>query len=629
MGAHTGDELLQRGELAAAREAFRAEAEAAEAAGDARAFARAALGRSGLWVHDYRSQLERAEVGACQDRALAGLAHLADAEPLGRRLRLRREAERRYGTDDAASIEALLAQARMVGDEALLADALHLTYLLLLGPRHLQRRLALADELIAVSPTTGRPLDGLLGLAHRALALIELGDRRAGRAVTELRTALAAQECAALGYVLDVFDVLRLAGSGRLDEAAARAEAAHARGAAVGDADADTWHAAQLLAIHWFRGRPADMLAVCEEFIDAVDVAEPAGAGFVAAGGVAAAELGQETLARACLAQLRARCGAVPMSGSWLAALFGIGEIAYALGDVEVAAEVAEAVTPYASLPVIVSNGAVSFGSASRTLGLAAATLGRWDDAVDFLSQALQDDLATGTLVTRPDTQWRLADVLAERGAPGDLEQAAALRETAMAHAEEMGLSGRLQAWRKRWRPGEVSLSRQGEMWRLALGARQVTVPASVGMGHLAELMANPGVDIPAADLVSRYGVREARAEGVLDDRALRAYRARVDELRERLEAADAAGDSTAGARAQDELDALTTELARSTGLRGGARSFADANERARVAVHRAIQRALAAIDRADPQIGRVVRARVTTGVRCRYAASGPLAAGP
>lgn len=616
MGADAGEELLRRGDLGAARAAFAEEAAVAEAAGDAPAFARAALGRSGLWVHDYRSQLDRAEVAACQERALAGLAA---ADPLARRLRLRWEAERRYGGGDDAAIDALLVEARAADEPTLLADALHLAGQCLLGPQHASRRLDLAEELIALSPITGRPNDGLLGLAHRALCLLELGDGRSGRAIAELRAGLAADDHAALRYVLDTVEVLRAVGSGRLGEAESLAHAAHERGVAVGDADADTWHAAQLLAIRWFEGRGAEMLAICEAFIDAVDVAEPAAAAFVAAGGVAAVECDRDDVARACLARLRAGPGALPVSTSWLAAQFGIGEMVVALGDTDAAIELIRTLTPYAGRPAIVSRGVVTFGSTHRPLGLAAATIGRWEDAVAHLSQALRDDLATGTVVAIPHTQWSLADAMEGRGAPGDVEEAARLRRLAVEQAEAWGLTGRAVAWRERLAPRAVTLRRRGRTWDLSLGARHAELPTTVGMGYLAELVANPGVEIPAAELVSRYAVGQARAENVLDDQAIRAYRARISQLRGAIEDADATGDVVAGTRAETELDAIMGELARATGLRGEPRAFADANERARVAVHRAIHRALAAIDRADPEIGGVLRRRVSTGVRCLY----------
>ena len=48
-------------------------------------------------------------------------------------------------------------------------------------------------------------------------------------------------------------------------------------------------------------------------------------------------------------------------------------------------------------------------------------------------------------------------------------------------------------------------------------------------------------------------------------------------------------------------------------------RSFVDDAERARVSVHKAIKRTLAAITAADPVLGRRLEAGVVTGIRCVY----------
>lgn len=614
----TGEQLLRRGFVSRARAAFAAEAESAREAGDVESMARAALGLSGLWVHDHRTLLDRARVAELQQGALDGLA--SDSE-LARRLRLRLEVEAHYGTHSTEAVEDMVARAREHDQPTLLADALHLAYFCLLGPEHLRRRRELAEELVTVSAVTGDPLHGLLGLANRVLVLHELGDRGAGRAVHELRGALEQQPCAAVEYALDVICVMRMIGEGRLDAAEAAAAEARALGTEVGDADADTWHAAQVLAILWLRGDLAAMRSLSDAFVDSVEVAEPAQVAFDAARGAAAADSGDAPAARAVLARLGIGRSPLPMSTSWLAAMFAVAEVAYALDDVVSAHVVLDALRPHPGLPVVVSRGVVSFGSTSRALGSAAAAAGLLDEAVDLLTRALEDDLATSTLVCRPHTMWRLAEVLGRRGAPGDRELAAQLRGDALAAARDLGLTHRLQAWSAVTSGGGARLTRVGRTWEVALGERRTTVPTSVGMGYLAQLVANPGVEIASVDLVTQHAVREARSGGVLDEQAVRAYRRRVTELEEQVADADLTGDADTSAGAQAELDALVRELATATGLGGGARTFTDGGERARVSVHKAIRRAMRAIELADPEIGAALRERVSTGVSCSFAA--------
>ena len=56
----TGWETLESGRLGEARGQFWRELEGAEAAGDPGAFASAALGLGGVWVHEHRETLESA-----------------------------------------------------------------------------------------------------------------------------------------------------------------------------------------------------------------------------------------------------------------------------------------------------------------------------------------------------------------------------------------------------------------------------------------------------------------------------------------------------------------------------------------------------------------------------------------
>ena len=86
----------------------------------------------------------------------------------------------------------------------------------------------------------------------------------------------------------------------------------------------------------------------------------------------------------------------------------------------------------------------------------------------------------------------------------------------------------------------------------------------------------------------------------VLDDRAKATYRRRIEELQHEVDDADACADLERAARARAELDQFVAELARATGFAGRGRSFADEAERARVAVRKAIKRAVAMITEAD-----------------------------
>ena len=102
----------------------------------------------------------------------------------------------------------------------------------------------------------------------------------------------------------------------------------------------------------------------------------------------------------------------------------------------------------------------------------------------------------------------------------------------------------------------------------------------------------------------------------MLDRVAIRGYQDRLAQLRQELDAGDR---SERAARARDERDWLAAELAAATGLGGRSRAFPTSRERARIAVGKAIRRAVAHVADADPVIGGHLAQTVRTGTRCAY----------
>jgi hypothetical protein len=147
-------------------------------------------------------------------------------------------------------------------------------------------------------------------------------------------------------------------------------------------------------------------------------------------------------------------------------------------------------------------------------------------------------------------------------------------------------------------------------------------VEHSIGMLHLAVLIANPRQEIPAIDLVA--GV-EGIAGGtgseqpLLDKAAIREYRHRLSQLRTEIDELEARHDTRRAAQARAERDWLVAALSGASALGDRTRRFTDDPERARIAVGKAIRRAITRIAEADPVIGENLRSRIRTGVRCSY----------
>jgi hypothetical protein len=604
--------LHGEGDLRASRQWFDAAYRAAERTGDGPAMARAALGLGGLWLHEHRDVAAAALVQARQQEALA----LVDAEsPLGLRLRARLAAEADYRTGRSGAVRAVLDEARGLGDPVALAEALNLAHHCLLGPDDGAVRRPLAEELIGVSARTGRRSDLLVGLLWRTVDGFLDADPHAERGLGELRALLAGGDHVAIGFVVGAIEVMLHIRAGRFAEAEALAAANAERGTAAGDADATAWYGAQLIAIRWYQGRIGELVPMLGDLVHSPTLSAVDNSLFAALA-VASASAGDRRQAAGTLARLSGRGLAdLPRSSSWLVAIYGVVEAAHLVGDAELAAQAYAVLLPYARLPMMASLGVACFGSAHHALGVAALTTGDLDRAVEHLREAIRQNLGIWHWPAAVLSRLRLADALALRGAPAEAEEA---RSVAASEAAALGMA--LPAGHAvTGEPGRPAVcERHGRRWRIELGGRAVLVEHSVGLRYLAVLLANPGREIPAVELAAGpdvpSGTRTGSAQPVLDDTAKREYRQRLDRLQEEI---DAGTGRAAAARA--ERDWLVAELAAAAGLAGRTRTFATGEERARVAVGKAIRRALDRVAAADPYLGADLRASVQTGIRCCY----------
>jgi hypothetical protein len=110
------------------------------------------------------------------------------------------------------------------------------------------------------------------------------------------------------------------------------------------------------------------------------------------------------------------------------------------LGDRGRAEMLYKILLPFAGRNVVVSNGAACYGALSRYLGALAATLEHWDDAERHFEEALAMNARMDTRVWLAHTQEQYAAMLLARRQPSDRDHAAALLDTALATAREVGM---------------------------------------------------------------------------------------------------------------------------------------------------------------------------------------------
>jgi len=546
---------------------------------------------------------------ATRARLLARLAHelLGDASAGPRRRALAYEA---------------LKLARDAAEPQVLAEVLDARLHALWDPAGAEDRLAAAAEIVDLAREAGDGVRERHGLFWRFVALMELGR------VGEAESALAAFERAAItagdgqAMVMAMARHAMLAAlRGRFDEAARLTGHVAAEGARTGLADTERLVAALHGQIAFYRGRVEAPLMVDELLALARRLP---GHFMEATAAPALVMLGRADEAQAELD--RALPGVLAGSGPrWLGAAAGLAFVAAQTGDVAAAARLREALLPYRGQLVVLGGANSCLGPVSFFLGLLAARLGQPGEAADCLEEARAFAESAGALPGLVLCLEAAAEVLSLRQAPGDRQKAAAFRDRARVIAGRLGVSG--LSGRLAFSPSQWSLRRDGQDWLLQAGSERARLRDSRGLHYLRALLAAPGRDIPALDLVAGVpGLAVSHAEPLLDPTARDAYRRRIRELDSELAAADRSGNTTAAERAEKERQALVAELRQATGLAGRPRRAGADAERARVNVTRTLRAAIERITAAAPIAGAYLQSSIHTGTACRYqlTAGGP-----
>ncbi|HEU4781061.1 MAG TPA: AAA family ATPase [Steroidobacteraceae bacterium] len=284
-------------------------------------------------------------------------------------------------------------------------------------------------------------------------------------------------------------------------------------------------------------------------------------------------------------------------------------------------------------------------GPIARGLGHLAATIGEIEAANEHFAAALQISRRMGARpwVARILVDW--VEVLQQAGARPS--RAAHLLDEAATIASELGLShfeARIARCRVALREAPTSsgarepstaaaaalhaadffqLTRDGEIWVCECEGKVFRLRDSRGMQMLAQLVATPGKEIHVLDLMGTAAAEDSVDSGdcgeLLDERARRDYRGRLESLRAQLEEAEGLNDLASAEAVREEIEVLSAELARAFGLGGRARRAGSNVERARVNVQRRLKHALDRIARECPAAGRHLEWAVRTGSFCSY----------
>jgi hypothetical protein len=196
--------------------------------------------------------------------------------------------------------------------------------------------------------------------------------------------------------------------------------------------------------------------------------------------------------------------------------------------------------------------------------------------------------------------------------------------------------------------PAQAIFRKEGEFWAIGYPGKSFRLKDTKGLGYLAHLLRHPAAEFHVLDLVSgiagqregdetnqsvrglslgnddleKAGIHVASlgdAGEMLDDQAKVAYKRRLSELRVELEEAKEVGNVERAERAEQEIDALTSELSRAVGLGGRDRRAASASERARQSISKTIKSVVERIAQSDATLGDFLSRCVKTGYFCSY----------
>jgi len=549
-----------------------------------------------------------------------------------------------------------LEMCRSSGDDQALWDALNARHDALWIPGTVAERLPLTEELVEVARRNGAGGQEVEALSFHLAELVEAGDPRFADTHATLQARARQLDSAwtrsLAGWVGGVVALLE----GRFDDARSRLDEAVGVGAHA-DADAVDDAAILQLQVQWAIEHQQGRDEVVDGLLERIDEVHPWPELIRA---LTAIDRGDAARAARMVADLRQRRRP---PGRWFATLWLRlqAEVAAAAPDPELraalATELRPVLAPLAGQWAVMAHSGVD-GPFDLWAGLVELGQGDHDAAVARFAAAAASAEALGARPWAVEARSRLLDARRARGDdPAELAAevaavAAEARALGMARvvdrlaplavAEEPSTSTPARAAAAapaatvgNQEPGPggpasradagPTFRRTGDVWELSFAGTTVHVPDAKGIRDIHALLGRPGMGVRAVDLLdpeAGAAGRAARSLGsdeVLDERAKAAYRTRLTQLDEDIDAALARGADGRAAELDQERAALIDELRRAAGLGGRSRRLGDDAERARKAVRERIRDTIRRLDAVHPALAAHLREAIRTGATCSY----------
>jgi DNA-binding CsgD family transcriptional regulator len=375
--------------------------------------------------------------------------------------------------------EQAVAMARRLGDAATLASALRAGLSARWVPERLPTRIASTLEAMQLARQGGDRECWLEAASWRLFDLMQIGEFQARieefedytREADEVRQPFYQYIGLSSRSMLALF-------CGRIGEAERWAERAFEFGGRMPSLHAAGVYSVQMFSIRREQGRLKELAPLVAHFVRTT----PSAATWRPGLALTYCELGMREEARAEFEMLAADAFAgVPRDALWVSCLAYLAEICAYLGDASRAVELYGLLTPFDGHNLQAGSNIACLGTASRFLGLLAATMKRWPEAARHFEAALEINARQGALTWLAHTQHQYAEMLFARGRPEDRERAVGLLDAAIESAREIGMQALLE--RASALRETASLQPAPERYPAGLSPREVEVLRLVAAG--------------------------------------------------------------------------------------------------------------------------------------------------
>ena len=316
------------------------------------------------------------------------------------------------GTEERGIVvgRAAIEMARRSGDTSALLVALKAVLHTAVGPELLHERLTYATEMLRIAQQTQDTEKAIQGYFWRIICLLEVGDIPTVDAEVEALTQLAEElKQPFYQYLALTLRIMRLLLGGEWQEAEQMAYQSLTVGRRLQGQDPSGTFGIQMFTIRREQGRLREIEPVLRSFVQRHSLAAAWRPGLA----LLYSELGLEHEARDVFEHLAADdFTSIPRDALWASCITYLAEVCAFLGDAPRAATLYQLLLPYAQRSIIAGGHTACLASASRYLGLLAATMSRWEEAEAHFQDALEMHTRMGARPWLAHAQYEYARML-------------------------------------------------------------------------------------------------------------------------------------------------------------------------------------------------------------------------